>query len=178
MNPCPVEIHYLRPPDQLTVYRQELIHDDGRVKVTLARAVELREPLHAGGRTILEPGADALWFTFPGAWHDIGRFHLADGSFTGLYANMITPCRFSPGGVWHTEDLFLDLWLARDEATPLLLDEAELEEAERSGALSSALAARARAEADVLMAETRAGRWPPDIVRAWTLDHAKAFLPE
>ena len=58
----------------------------------------------------LERGSDAVWFTFPGLWHDIGRFHRSDGTFTGIYANILTPPLIQPDGVWHTTDLFLDLW--------------------------------------------------------------------
>jgi len=173
-----VRIHYLRPPDRTDVYAQDLVHDPGHVKVTLAAAVELERPLEVGGRTVLEPGADAVWFTFPGAWHDIGRFHLANGTFTGIYANVLVPCVFEPGGVWHTTDLFLDLWLPAEAWaagapwTPLLLDEDELTHAEREGWVEPELAERGRAEARRLIEEARAGRWPPPVVGEWTREQA------
>ncbi len=182
---CPeVRIHYLRPPDRITVYRQCLVHDDGRVKITLARGLPFDPPLRIGGQVALERGSDAVWFTFPGAWHDIGRFYLADGTFTGLYANLITPCVFQPGGDWETTDLYLDLWIpavsssastgsgtdgseALQAIRPRLLDETELEEAESQGHLSRRLAALARAEAESLLRQASAGSWPPDVVHAW-----------
>ena len=182
---CPeVRIHYLRPPDRITVYRQCLVHDDGRVKITLARDLPFDPPLRIGGEVALERGSDAVWFTFPGAWHDIGRFYLADGTFTGLYANLITPCVFQPGGDWETTDLYLDLWIpaassssapgpgtdgteALQAIRPRLLDETELEEAESLGHLSRRLAALARAEAGSLLSQASAGSWPPDVVHAW-----------
>ncbi len=166
--PRPIRIRYHRPPDRTTIYRQSLVHDDGRVKVTFARDLDFDAPIQVDGEPILEPGADAVWFTFPGAWHDIGRFHRADGTFTGVYANVITPCVFEPGGEWETTDLFLDLWIPAGGGPPQLLDEAELQEAEDAGALSPRLASRARKEAARLLEEARQGQWPPPIVHEWT----------
>ncbi len=190
-----IRIHYLRPPEQVTVYRQRLVHDDGRVKVTLARDLPFDPPLRIEGKVALERGSDAVWFTFPGAWHDIGRFHRADGSLTGIYANLITPCVFQPGGDWETTDLFLDLWIpARDrdrdrdrarDATegagaadagpafaPILLDEPEFEAAVDAGHLSPRHADRAREEVRRIRELAAAGRWPPPVVGAWTRDRA------
>ncbi len=175
--PRPIRIDYLRPPDRRTTFRQLLVHDDNRVKVTLARGMELAEPLRLGGRTALENRSSAVWFTFPGRWHDIGRFHLADGVLTGIYANVITPCRFHPGGVWSTTDLFLDIWVPAEEGRlawgkARLLDEAELDAAEETGHVSGPLATRARREAAWLLTELAARRWPPPAVVEWTLERA------
>ena len=175
--PRPVRIDYFRPPDRRTTYRQLLVHDDNRVKVTLALEMELADPLRLGGRTVLENGSSAVWFTFPGRWHDIGRFHRADGVLTGIYANVITPCRFHPGGVWSTTDLFLDIWVPAEErrlewGKARLLDEAELDAAEKAGHVSGPLAMRARQEAAEVRDELAAGSWPPAAVMEWTLDRA------
>lgn len=179
--PRPVRIHYLRPPDRHTVYRQSLVHDDGRVKVTLASALDFDPPLRIGGEVALETGSDAVWFTFPGAWHDIGRFHRADGILSGIYANVIVPCVFEPGGVWHTTDLFLDLWMPagpsgeepRAEGARLV-DADELERAEAAGHLTPRLARRAWEEGERLLAAARAGSWPLPVVREWTRARARA----
>jgi predicted RNA-binding protein associated with RNAse of E/G family len=191
---CPeIRIHYLRPPDRITVYRQHLVHDDGRVKVTLARDLPLDPPLRIGGRIALERGSDAVWFTFPGAWHDIGRFYRSDGTFSGLYANLITPCIFQPGGDWETTDLYLDLWIPAalppatwrpssdggedlEDASPQLLDGTELERAESQGHVSRRLAERARTEAASLLARAAGGIWPPDVVHAWPRRRALQVL--
>lgn len=186
-GPREIRIRYLRPPDRVTVYRQHLVHDDGRVKVTLARDLPFDPPLRIEGEVALEKGSDAVWFTFPGAWHDIGRFHRADGSLSGIYANLITPCIFEPGGDWATTDLFLDLWIpartwegaaafVSPSFEPALLDETELARAEEAGALSPRLAARARDEATRLLDAARSGVWPPPVVRQWTRDRALEAL--
>src|SRR5690625_7056866 len=67
----------------------------------------------AGDEVILEAGAPAIWFTFPGLWHDIGRFYLLDDTFTGYYTNIMTPVEFHDPLRWSTTDLFLDHWLDR-----------------------------------------------------------------
>jgi len=185
-DPRFVHIHYLRPPNREQIFVQELLHEDAKVSITLARRVELPSPVKVDGEVVLESGSDALWFTFPGAWHDIGRFHRTDGTFTGIYANILTPCTFEAGGVWRTTDLFLDLWIPaggkgpvskKGTANPetvstsgdeiLLLDEEELQEAESQGWVTGELAARARSEAHRLMEAYRQGEWPPRIVYDW-----------
>ena len=170
--PRSVRIHYRRPPDRITVFEQTLVHDDGRVKVTFARSLSRADPVRIGDSVVLEEGSDAVWFTFPGRWHDIGRFHRADGRFTGIYANVITPCVFQPGDDWETTDLFLDLWIpaGAPPSRAVLLDEDELSAAESTGRVERRLAKRARAEADVLLRAAQEGTWPPAVVEAWPRD--------
>jgi predicted RNA-binding protein associated with RNAse of E/G family len=165
-----VEIHYLRPPDRMTIFRQRLVHQGDGCIITLMERTPLPRPVRAAGRVILEPGAPAVWLTFPGAWHDIGLFHDAAGRFTGWYANILTPVRFLAPLAWQTTDLFLDVWWGA-EGTVLLLDEDELEDALRRGWLDVPTAANARAEAARLL-DDASGRWPPDIAREWTLQRA------
>jgi predicted RNA-binding protein associated with RNAse of E/G family len=180
--PC-VDIHYHRPPSRTDLYTQQLVYGGEDVKVTFAREIVLGRPLVIGDQVVLETGADVIWFTFPGAWHDIGRFHRADGSWTGIYANILTPCVFDPGGVWHTTDLFLDLWIAASQIgggtvsgiRPVLLDAAELEHAEASGWVPAETALRARAEADRLVAAALRDSWPPPPVWEWTRERVLAL---
>lgn len=165
-----VAIHYRRLPDRLRIYDQRVVLERDDVVVTLSEPLELDEPMTFEEGLMLEDGSLAVWFTFPGAWHDIGRFHRADGSFTGLYANVITP-PVMEGSVWNTTDLFLDVWWP-DGDTPRLLDEDELEEALAEGHIDEELAGRARTEAARLLTEAEAGNWPPLIVEEWTLERA------
>ena len=173
-GPPLVHIHYLRPPDREQIFTQHLIHEEEGVKVTYAQDLRLEAPMRIAGAVVLETGSEAIWFTFPGAWHDIGLFHRADGSFTGTYANILTPCVFEEGGVWRTTDLFLDLWI--DATGDLVrLDDDELEEAEVKGWVDPDTAQRAREEATTLATQAAAGRWPPEVVGRWTLARARAL---
>lgn len=174
-GPPLVRIHYLRAPDREQVYTQYLIHEEDGVKVTYARDLNLESPIRIAGDVVLETGSDAIWFTFPDAWHDIGIFHRADGSFTGTYANILTPCVFEEGGIWRTTDLFLDLWL--DPTGHLLtLDEQDLNEAEVSGWVDPDTARRAWEEVRTLSAQAAAGLWPPGIVGEWSLARARELI--
>jgi predicted RNA-binding protein associated with RNAse of E/G family len=166
-----VRIHYRRPPDRLQVYEQALVHDGPDVKVTLKEAFELPRPMIVADRVVAEPGAAIVWFTFPGLWHDIGRFHLADGTFTGLYANVLTPVELRGPHDWSTTDLFLDVWL--DERGPCVLDEDELDEAVRRAWIDDATGACARREAQRILWEIEKGLWPPAAVHEWTLERAR-----
>ncbi len=172
-RPTLVHIHYLRPPDREQIFTQHLVWEDERVKVTFAADLTLESPVRIAGKIVLETGSDVVWFTFPGAWHDIGTFHRADGSFAGTYANIVTPCVFEDAGVWRTTDLFLDIWIDPSGGV-LTLDEDELKEAEAKGWVTSAVGRRARDEARALVGQAEAGLWPPAVVGEWTLDRARA----
>lgn len=167
-----VTIHYRRPPDRLQIFEQVVLEQTPECIVTFVEATQLERPVRAGDRTILEAGAPVVWFSFPGAWHDIGRFHLRDGSFTGYYANVLTPVEIEPTGIWDTTDLFLDVWMSADGRVEIL-DGDELEEALQKGWVDAATAARATEEAEALAAGARAGRWPSPLVKAWTLERAR-----
>jgi predicted RNA-binding protein associated with RNAse of E/G family len=173
-----VRIHYRRLPDREEVFDQRIVLERPDVIVTVTDPLVLSRPVGLPEQVVLESGSRAVWLTFPGEWHDVGRFHLRDGTFTGYYANILTPVEITPpsGGepwVWQTTDLFLDVTLAPGGA-PALLDEDELEEALALGHIDQELAAAARAEAERLMARAATGAWPPRVAREWTLERIEA----
>ena len=175
--PRTVAIEYRRPPDDVVVYRQQIVHRDAGVTVTFQPATPLSRPVTVDGRVVLEPGAPAVWFTFPGAWHDIGRFHLADGTFTGIYANVLTPVEEFAGDDpselgWRTTDLCLDVFVD-PSGRPHLLDEDEFEAALARGWFDTDTAARAQREAEALMRTTGEGTWPPPVVAEWSLQRVR-----
>jgi predicted RNA-binding protein associated with RNAse of E/G family len=168
-----VRIRYLRPPGREEVYTQEVVYRAPEVIVTYLARTPLARPVRVAGRVVLEDGSPVVWLTFPGAWHDIGLFHLPDGTPTGHYANILTPVQFRTPDEWETTDLFLDVW--RSVAGELaLLDEGELAAAERAGWIDEARARSARAEAARLLAAAAAGRWPGEDVLGWSLARAQA----
>lgn len=171
-NAASIRIDYLRLPDRHTVFEQLCVEDRGDVIVTLSEHCGIARPMMIAGETVLEPASPVVWFSFPGAWHDIGRFHRADGSFTGLYANIISPIELETRHHWRTSDLFLDLWLGLD-GTLRVLDEDELSAAEQAQQISADLARVARAEAARLEGAWRSGAWPPAVVDEWTLERAR-----
>lgn len=169
-----VEIHYQRLPDRMKVYRQRVVVERDDVIVTLSEPIDVASPIMVDGDVMLEKGSLAVWFTFPDTWHDIGRFHRADGSFSGIYANILTPL-VRTGPVWHTTDLFLDVWWP-EGGQVTLLDEDEFEEAIALGHLDNETARRARQEANLLLTLAGEGSWPPAIVEEWPLERSLAKL--
>ena len=169
-----VHIHYHRPPDRTQVYVQRLLAVDDGALVTLARDLQFDPPMRIDGQVALERGSVAIWFTFPDTWHDIGIFHRADGSVSGIYANVLTPPVLSPlpGAYrWDTTDLYLDVWMPTG-AGHKLLDQDEFESALEAGLMEPAVASRARAEGDTLLEGLATGAWPPAVVGDWSLDRA------
>lgn len=169
-----VRINYRRPPNRLQVFEQTLVHDGDDVKVTLAEAMPYEPPMRIEGQVVLELGSDVVWFTFPDTWHDIGRFHRADGTFTGLYANILTPPELH-GTEWNTTDLFLDVWVS-PQGKVLLLDEDELDEALGREWVDAPSAARAKQEGRRLVQGAEEGVWPPPVVHEWTLERCREVL--
>lgn len=144
--------------------------------VTLLERAPVERPSCIEGRVVLEPASPIVWFTFPDAWHDVGRFHRSDGTFTGWYANVLTPVEGIAGREWRTTDLFLDVWLPADAGTARILDEDELAEAVVRGWVTEDTARIARLEAERLVLEAAAENWPPAVTRRWTLERARAEL--
>ncbi len=176
MSPRRISIHYLRLPDRVQVFEQPVLAASHEFVVTFAEAVPISRSVLAAGRTILEPEAPVVWFTYPGRWYDLGRFHLADGTFTGVYANILTPVKMS-GDEWHTTDLCLDVWAGTDGRVAIL-DEEEFASAVERGWIGASTAAVAREHAETLAAGARQGSWPPAHVAEWDLRRARARLRE
>jgi predicted RNA-binding protein associated with RNAse of E/G family len=154
----------------MDVYRQAVLHRTAEYTVTFLESAEIPDASHVAGSVILEPGSPVVWFTYPGAWFDIGRFHLADGTFTGTYANILTPVVMGDDD-WNTTDLFLDVWAGADGEVAIL-DDAEFQTAREMGWVDEPTAAMALETATTLANSARVGEWPPDHVTDWPLERA------
>ena len=168
-----IHYEYIRPGKRVMRFEQWLVEDRPDVKILLLERHE-GPGLQVGPTTILERGAPAVWFVFPGAWFDVGRFHRADGTFTGWYANICTPVQMD-GDVWSSTDLFLDYWMPAAGGGQWL-DEHEFIMAIREGLVDhqqGARAANVRREIDRLR---EAGEWPPEVARDFTLTQARDLL--
>ncbi len=172
-----MDIRYRRLGRPTEVYRQRVLDSGAAGIVTFQPDTPIQAPLTVGGATVLDPGAPAIWFTFPGLWHDIGLFHRADGTFTGLYANVLTPVEFDGPRSWTTTDLCLDVWVPPG-GDAVVLDEADLDRAVSASLIDGALAARARAEVEDLCRGHGTGDWPPSIVGEWSLELARDRVRE
>jgi predicted RNA-binding protein associated with RNAse of E/G family len=168
-----IEIRYRRPPDRLDVFFQDLVVDGSDFKITLHDPSTLETTLSVGDRVIYEPGAPILWFVFPDAWYDIGRFHLKDGTFTGYYVNLILPPDLSERA-WEMYDLCLDIWID-PHGSYQVLDQDEFDEAVDNRWIDPATACRARKELQRIIDELDAGRFPPPPVNEHDLPRARAL---
>jgi predicted RNA-binding protein associated with RNAse of E/G family len=171
-----IRIRYRRPPDREQLFQQKLVAREEGVVVTLIERAPVTRPSVIDGAVALESGSPIVWLSFPGAWHDVGRFHRADGTFTGLYANVLTPVEGLDGSDWTTTDLFLDVWIPAAGGAAHILDEDELAAALECGWVDDATARRARAEARTLVEAAATGAWPPRSAHEWTLERARATL--
>ncbi len=174
-QPPLISLHYLRLPSRKQIYKQYLITKEAGANVTLSTDLVMDSPLIIKGETILETGSKIIWFTFPDTWHDLGLFHQADGAFTGIYANIITPLQYRSPFVWETTDLFLDIWIDLS-GRAIVLDEDEFDLARGNGWMSPTVAEAALRESQLLIDGYRKGTWPPSFISQWSLDRALQYL--
>lgn len=143
-------------------FRQELLADGPRWKITLQVLDARFKPVRIDEATTLRPGSLLMWFLRPGQPFEIGAFYHGRGAFQGYYINLIRPPRLqSPS--WIIEDLYLDVWLP-EGGDGVLLDEDELDAAVARGELSAEEAGEVRAVGARLLARSRRRgrpRWLP-----------------
>lgn len=168
-----VRIHHHRPGRGTIIFEERLVLDRADVKVTLLEGYEGRAA-YAGTRLILDAGAPVVWFVFPHLCRDVGRFHLADETFTGWYTNLRAPARLD-GRDWTCVDLFLDHWLPA-QGPPVWLDEDELAAARAAGLLSEVDARLVDAERATVERLLAADAWPPPLARELTLPRVRELL--
>jgi len=170
-----IRFTYRRPGKGETVYHEQFVQEGAEAQVLLMDPYD--GPAIALDTTvILEPGAPLVWFVFPGAWYTIGRFHRADGTFTGWYGNLSTPVAVTEND-WSSTDLFLDLWLpARGPAR--WLDEDEFAEAVGAGVIDRWTAQKVKHERKAIQQLLDQGAWPPAPARDLDLATIRSILQE
>ena len=165
-----IRYEYRRPGKPTTIYDQWLVLDRPDAKVMLLDAFA-GPPLTIAGTVVLEPSASIVWFVFPETWHDVGRFHLADGTFTGWYTNLTKPIEMDEHN-WSAVDLCLDLWTPPAGAG-MWLDEDEFAAACQALPIDPATRRRALNERALIDLQVAAGHWPPPIARDIDLTQAR-----
>ena len=156
-----VAIVYRRPPDDVSHFSQELLHDGVSCKITLLVLEPDDDPLPVG-ETAVPPGGAIVWFLFPGRSYEVGAVYDAEATLLEYYTNFVEPPA-PETAVWHLTDHFLDVWQPAD-GPPRLLDEDELTEAAERGWIRSEDVERTRAEAAAVLRAARADHWPPGVV--------------
>ncbi len=170
-----VDVEYRRPGKPPQRFQEWLVLDRPDAKVLLMDPYPGPE-LRVDGTLIQSSGAPIVWFVFPSKWHDIGRFHLEDGSCTGWYTNLIQPVEFA-GDHWVARDLYLDLWQAVD-GDARWLDEDEFTTAYANGLIDDLTRRRVLNERNMIDGQRRKSAWPPAIARDVSLDLARALKAE
>lgn len=168
-----ITYRYRRPGRSEQTFEQRLVLDRPDTKVLLTDHYN-GERLTVNGRPVLEPSAPIVWYVFPEKWHDIGRFHLADETFTGWYTNLTAPVEIK-GDVWSATDMFLDLWQPAEGGTAVWLDEDEFKRAAKDKLIDSTTRQRVRNERTMIALQVDQGIWPPPIARDIDLAQARAL---
>ncbi len=167
-----INYEYRRPGKPATHFQEWLVLDRPDVKVLLLE--EYAGPdVRVDRVPILASGAPIVWYVFPEKWHDIGRFHLADGTLTGWYTNLCLPVQIGPDR-WVGNDLFLDLWQPA-EGEPRWLDEDELDQAVRSRLIDPATRRRIQNERTMIDLQLKQDAWPPPVARDIDLEQARTL---
>ncbi|UCG86726.1 MAG: DUF402 domain-containing protein [Gemmatimonadota bacterium] len=172
MSPL-VHFEYHRPGMDVTTYEEILVLDRPDMKVLLQNEFSGSDVTYDAS-VILQRGAPIVWFVPVGSWHDIGRFHLQDGTFTGFYTNLSKPVDIQPTK-WIGHDLFLDLWQPC-EGPPVWLDEHEFDDAVGRHLIDQATKKRVLNERRLIDLRVSEGQWPPPIVRDIDLAQARSLL--
>ncbi len=168
-----IRIHYHRPGKGTTILDEQLVLDRADVKVTLLPAFS-EDDVRVGRDIILARDAPVVWYVFPSSWRDVGRFHLADGTFTGWYTNLRYPMTIE-GLDWSCTDLFLDHWQP-SSGPGIWLDEDEFGDAFTNGLITEDARTRVLTERAEIEEGLQNGSWPPPITREIDLAGARAAL--
>jgi predicted RNA-binding protein associated with RNAse of E/G family len=161
-----VSFVFLRPPDRRVIMRTRLL--EAREDLIVVRhQIAPSKPFIYEGEVVMDRGYRAMWFLFKGQPYDVGCFYRPDGTWTGYYADVLEPVRWTgadPRTLEPLVDLFLDLWVAPGGGYAVL-DEDEFAEAIDAGRLTDGQIAHARRVIGELTDAAARGLFPPPVVR-------------
>lgn len=164
---------FVRPPDRRVLMRTRLLEAREDL-IIVSHESSPSKPLIDSGEVVFDKGYWAVWFLFKDRPYDVGRFYRPDGTWTGYYADVLEPVRWTgsdPTTLQPVVDLFLDLWIAPD-GRYMALDEDEFEEAIEAGRLTPVQIDHARRVLADLVDATEQGTFPPPIVKDFRLTPA------
>jgi predicted RNA-binding protein associated with RNAse of E/G family len=168
-----LQFHYTRLPDDLVVYRQWKVHQDGEVLVSVFHEGSLRRPLVADGRAIADRSFFGISYNFWDQWYNVISIYDEDLAFVCYYSDIMTPVQKTWNVVTAT-DLFLDFVLFPD-GTWAIKDADEFEDAVAKGYMDEGIEGIARRTLDELVGRAKAGEWPPECVKRIPADPIRAL---
>lgn len=164
INTPSIEVEIRRGND-VQNFEQEVLKNDGDLKITLQVLPTSFPPARIDDSTVLDAGCLLIWYIFPSRWYEIGLFFDQSDVFLGHYINLIRPPTFEDAR-WVVEDLYLDVWAPID-GSPMLLDENELDEAVTQGKLSVEEARKVRELGHAMLDRAAKHQWPRPL-RKWS----------
>jgi uncharacterized protein len=165
-----VSFVFLRPPDRRVIMRTRLL-EAGEELIVVRHEISPSKPLTYLGEVVMDRGYQAMWFLFKGQPYDVGCFYRPDGTWTGYYADVLEPVRWTgadPRTLEPLVDLFLDLWVAPDGGYTVL-DEDEFAEAIEAGRMTADQITHARRVIGELTGAAERGSFPPAVVKEFRL---------
>ena len=172
--PRPVTIVYRRLPNDVREF-PGILRQESKSKLVIQMPLQLSSPRRLFGKVIADTGYSAIWFIYRHRGYDIGKLYDRAARHLGYYCDILKPPRkllLNSTRTTTLTDLFLDLWIT-PRGAHYVLDENELQNALRSGHISTVLASRARKRLTSLIRLVEQDRFPPKQVREIKLLESK-----
>lgn len=117
-----ITVHLIKPAKDTTItYQGAVLKETATYRLLLAHWERERLDL---GYVVFEPGDQFYEHFYRDRWYNVYALHTADGVLKGWYCNITRPAVFSDDAI-ESEDLELDIFVAPDRRTILVLDEDE-----------------------------------------------------
>lgn len=154
-----LHLRYIRLPNQVLDLYDDVIYKSKKIIVGRSQITSEHRVVF-GGKVVLAPGFQIVYFDLMGKWFDVGKIRDLQGRHTGYYCDIVTPPKLLKDGGVELTDLFLDFWISPDLRYKVL-DEQELENALRKGWITKQLYERAKKELNRPISIVKQGKSPP-----------------